>query len=112
MLNQIILVGRLTETPKLTITESGKKMINATIAVGRPYKNTEGEYETDFIPVHIYNEMAQNTSEYVQKGDLIGIKGRVETTDDKKLIIITEKVTFLSSHKTNDTQKIDNGGEI
>lgn len=112
MLNQIVLVGRLTETPKLTITESGKKMVKTTIAVSRSYKNTEGEYKTDFIDFTIWNEMAQNTSEYVQRGDIIGIKGRLETTEDKKLTIIAEKITFLSSHKTNDTQKIDNGGEI
>lgn len=114
MLNQIVLVGRLVSDPEIKETESGKKVSNITLAVPRSYKNHNGIYETDFIPVTLWNGIAQNTAEYCKKGDMVGIKGRMEssiTTDDgqtidenkkMKLRVIAERVTFLSSRKENE----------
>ena len=105
MLNQVILVGRLVRTPELQLTETGKKRSLITLAVNRGYKNQDGEYETDFLDCTLWTGIAENTTEYCQSGDMIGVKGRIqtrliETPDDtkrKKTEIIGEKVTFLSS---------------
>lgn len=101
MLNQIIIVGRLVENPEINELEDGTKSCNITLAVPRPFKNDDGEYETDFIDCTLWNTIAQNTSEYCKKGDLVGVKGRLQTRkeDEKKITeIIAEKITFLSSN--------------
>lgn len=102
MINQIVLVGRLVSDPQINETENGTKECNITLAVPRSYKNSEGIYETDFIPVKLYEGIAENTAEYCKKGDSIGIKGRTQTKqeEDKNIIeIVAERVTFLSSRK-------------
>lgn len=114
MLNQVILVGRLVRTPELTLTESGKKRSIATLAVNRGFKNQNGEYDTDFLDCTLWTGIAENTAEYCKTGDIIGIKGRLQTrlienddgTKHKKMEIIADKVTFLSSAKNG--QSIDN----
>ena len=109
MSNQIVLIGRLVSDPEIKETKSGKKVSNITLAVNRSYKNHNGIYETDFIPVKLWNGIAQNIAEYCKKGDLVGVKGRVQSSivsDDSKSIdenkknklqIVAEKVTYLSS---------------
>ncbi len=107
MLNQTVLVGRIVKDPELRETENGNKVTNITLAVPRSYKNINGEYETDFIPCILWKGIAENTVEYVGKGDLIGVKGHVQSRNieidenNKKqtVEIIAEKVTFLSSSK-------------
>jgi len=104
MLNQVVIVGRLVNDPELRETEEGKKVTNITLAVPRNYKNADGEYDTDFIDCTLWTGVAENTSEYCKKGDLLGIKGRIQTSKYEKdeetkfrTDIIAEKVTFLSS---------------
>ena len=109
MLNQIVIVGRLTSDPEIEELENGKKVSTITVAVQRTYKNVDGVYDTDFIRCILWNVIAENTNEYCRKGDVIGIKGRLETEtkeneDGTKSYItnvIAEKVTFLSSKKEN-----------
>ena len=109
ILNQTVLVGRLVKDPEIYETENGTKMTNITLAVPRSYKNTDGEYDTDFIPCILWRGVAENAVEYCHKGDLLGIKGRIQTRkinldEDKKREIaevIAEKVTYLSSKKTD-----------
>lgn len=108
MLNQIVLVGRLTRDPELVTTENGRKYTTVTIAVPRAYKNSEGLYDTDFIRCILWNGVAASTTEYCHCGDIVGIKGRLEVKNyedsekNKKTIteVIAEKVTFLSSSNT------------
>lgn len=106
MLNQIVLVGRLTRD--ITVNKSGKgsKVATLSLAIPRSFKNSEGVYETDFIDCVLFDNIADNTSEYCKKGDIVGIKGRVqsrvvEKDNEKEYLteIIAEKVTFLSSKK-------------
>ena len=96
MLNNVVLVGRLIASVELTEDDKERKNAKIVLAIPRPYKNDNGEYDTDFIECVLYNGIAQNTAEYCKKGDLIGIKGRIQGVDGK-MIIIAEKVTFLSS---------------
>lgn len=107
MLNQIVIVGRLVRDPELRQTEGGKKVTNITLAVPRSYKNSSGEYETDFIDCVLWTGIAENTTEYCKRGDILGVKGRVQTRmfeqDEKKRYVtevVAEKVSFLSpNHK-------------
>ena len=107
MLNQFVGVGRLVAEPSAKEVEDGKKVSNITIAVPRSYKNENGEYDTDFVDVVLWNGIAENTAEYCHKGDIIGVKGRIQTsnyeTEDgekrKSTQIVAEKITFLSSSK-------------
>lgn len=107
MLNQVILVGRLVTKPEIIENEE-KKVCIITLAVPRSYKNVDGEYETDFIDCKLWAGIAETAAEYCKKGDLVGIRGKIETTineDKKTTIIIAEKVTFLSSKKPEESEK-------
>ena len=96
MLNQIVLVGRMVSEAQISENENGGKTAAITLAIPRSYKNENGEYETDFIPCVLWNGIATNTCEYCRKGDLLGIKGRIQSKENK-IEIIAEKITFLSS---------------
>ena len=98
MLNQVVLVGRLTQDIEIKELEGDKKVAYITLAIPKPFKNSEGEYETDFIPINLHNEVANNTSKYCKKGDIIGVKGRIES-EPNRICVVAEKVTFLSSKK-------------
>lgn len=118
MVNQIVLAGRLTDDLEIVETESGKKVTNLILAVQRSYKNSDGVYETDFIKCTLWNNIASATAEYCKKGDIIGLKGRLQVNEfeDKEgnkrssMEVIAEKVTFLSSKPLEEEQdeKIDN----
>lgn len=104
MLNQLVLVGRLVKKPELRESENAKKYTYITLAVPRSFKNMNGEYDTDFIDCALWDGVASSTVEYCNKGDILGVKGRIQSRmiekDDKKMTIIeviAEKVTFLSS---------------
>lgn len=107
MLNQTVLVGRLVKEPELKELDNGQKVTNITLAVPRSYKNSNGEYETDFIDCVLWNGVAEKTTEFCKKGDVIGVKGKIETSlyenskgeTKKSTQIIAEKVSFLSSAK-------------
>lgn len=111
MLNQAVLVGRLVADPEVKELEGEKKVSTITLAVQRSYKNEEGIYETDFITCNLWNGVAQNTSEYCKKGDIIGVKGRIQTDSYEKdgekkytMNVIAEKVTFLSSRQHDEKE--------
>ena len=109
MLNQIVLVGRLTKDPEIITHDNNIKRTAVDLAVPRSYKNVDGVYETDYIKCVLWNGIAKNTCEYCKKGDLIGVKGRLQTDSYEKdgnkmksLSVVAEKITFLSS-KSKDT---------
>ena len=107
MLNQIVVVGRLVSDPQINETENGNKVSYITLAVSRCYKNDAGIYETDFFPVKLFKGIAENTADYCKKGDIVGVKGRLQTRqeEDKTIIeIVAEKVTFLSSRKEKEEE--------
>ena len=96
MTNQVMLIGRLVTDLEIK-EEENAKVTRLTLAVTRSWKNAEGEFETDFIPITLWNNIASATVEYCKKGYLIGIKGRIQTNSDTTISIIAERVTFLSS---------------
>ena len=107
MLNNVILVGRLTDNPEVTEVEGNKKVTSVILAVNRNFKNSEGIYETDFIRCILWNNVASSTTEYCRIGDVIGVTGRLQTSkyiDENDKIhyitnVIAERVTFLSTNK-------------
>lgn len=108
MVNQIVLVGRIAKAPETRTSESGKKIATLTLAVPRNYKNANGEYDTDFLDCTLWSSVAESTSEYCKTGDMIGVKGRVqsrivESPDGlkrRKTEIVAERVTFLTSNSS------------
>jgi len=107
VLNNVMLVGRLANDIEKKTLDSGKDVLKISLAVNRSYKNPDGLYETDFIDCILWDELANNLSEYCKKGDVIGIRGRLQVSsyekDDikrKVVEVVAEKITFLSSkHK-------------
>jgi single-strand DNA-binding protein len=79
MINRVILVGRLTRDPELRYTQSGVAIARFTVAVNRNYVNQQGEREADFINVVTWRGLAENCAQYLKKGSLVGVDGRLQT---------------------------------
>ena len=98
MINQFMLIGRL-------VNNVTKEDNNITLAVSRNYKNENGEYETDFVDIVIRGSIINSTAEYCKKGDIIGVKGIIQNENIngvRKIILVAERVTFLSSKKADE----------
>lgn len=98
MINQVIICGRLAEDIKVEKDEKNIEIAKINIIVTRPFKNVDGIYESDVIPCVLWAGMISKAIEYCHKGDLLGIRGRLQIMDDK-IQVIAEKITFLSSNK-------------
>ena len=110
-MNNLVLVGRLVKRPVLEETENGRKTATIVLASSRSFKNDDGEYEIDFIPVSLVGQLAESTVEYCKQGDVIGVKGRLARLSGNDLQVVAEKISFLSSRpkdydKENDSQII------
>ena len=79
MINNVTLVGRLTKDVELKYTPSNVANVSFTLAVNRTFKNANGERESDFINCVIWRKSAENFANWVKKGALIGITGRIQT---------------------------------
>lgn len=109
MLNKIFLVGRLTnkivveKNKDKDLPKECKKYAVISLAIPRSFKNSKGVYDTDFIDCYAFDNIAMNISEYCHKGDIVGVKGRIQRIDStSELQLIAEKVTFLSSKPKED----------
>ena len=114
MLNQIVIVGRLTSNPEVVKSENGgSDRSQITLAVPRSYKNADGAHDTDFVDCVLWGGVAENTAEYCKKGDIVGVKGRLQTNNYEKedgskvfkLDVVAEKVTFLSSRSKEEPER-------
>lgn len=79
MINNVVLVGRMTRDAELRYTPSNQAVATFTLAVNRTFKNQAGEREADFINVVIWRQQAENLANWAKKGALIGITGRIQT---------------------------------
>lgn len=77
-LNRIILIGRLTKDPELRYTPNGKAVATFTLAVDRRFTNQQGERETDFIRIVVWNKQAENSANFLTKGSLTAVDGRLQ----------------------------------
>ncbi|HDC9709081.1 TPA: single-stranded DNA-binding protein [Staphylococcus aureus] len=112
MLNRTVLVGRLTKGPELRSTPNGVNVGTFTLAVNRPFTNAQGERETDFINVVVFKKQAENVKNYLSKGSLAGVDGRLQTRSydnkDGQRVFVTEvvadSVQFLEPKNNNQQQ--------
>lgn len=79
MINNVVLVGRITKDPELKYTPANQAVATFILAVNRTFKNANGEREADFINIVIWRQAAENLANWVKKGQLIGITGRIQT---------------------------------
>jgi single-strand DNA-binding protein len=93
MMNRVVLVGRLTKDPDLKYTPNGVPVATFTLAVNRPFK-TNGEQEADFINCTVWRKPAENAANFLKKGSLAGVDGRIQTRNyegqDGKRVYVTE----------------------
>ncbi|SYX85936.1 single-stranded DNA-binding protein [Paenibacillus alvei] len=109
MLNRVILIGRLTRDPELRYTSGGVATTSFTLAVDRPFTSQGGERETDFIPVVTWRQLAELCANYLRKGRLTAVEGRMQVrsydnSEGKRVYvteIIADNVRFLE-RSTND----------
>ena len=111
MLNQIILVGRLVRDPQLQKSDKNKQYAQITLAIPRSFKNINGEYDSDFIDCMLWDSIAKSTTDYCHKGDIVGVKGRIQSDVVEKdgtkkyyMNVIAERVTFLSGKKHEEAE--------
>lgn len=78
MLNRIVLVGRLTRDPEMKYTPSGKSVSTFRIAVNRRFANQQGEREADFIDIVTWGQTAEFAANYLTKGRLVAVEGRLQ----------------------------------
>ena len=100
------IVGRLVNEPEVKELDNGKKVTNVTLAVPRSYKNSNGEYETDFIKCSLWNGIAERVTEYCKKGDVISVGGHIQERKVEKekgkyseLEFIADKISFIGNYK-------------
>lgn len=77
-MNKVILIGRLTHDPELRYTASEIPVASFSVAVDRPFKNAQGEKVTDFFRCKAWRQSAQFVSDYIKKGRLVAVEGRIE----------------------------------
>lgn len=118
MINRVVLVGRLTRDPDLRYTPNGNAVVNFTLAVNRTFKNSQGEQEADFINCQAWRTTAENVAQYLRKGSLAGIEGRIQTrsyeNDEGRRVYVTEvvadSVQFLEPKKQDQETESKNNG--
>ena len=112
MLNQCVLVGKIVSLPN----QINDNQYNLRLKVTQNYKDTENNYVESFIDVTLLAKMAEQVTNFCRINDIIGIKGYIDTDVDGYPMIISTKVTFLSSEKPTIEQhpdgQIDTSGEI
>ncbi|PDY14131.1 single-stranded DNA-binding protein [Bacillus pseudomycoides] len=109
MMNRVLLVGRLTKDPDLRYTPNGIAVATFNLAVNRTYTNQSGEREADFISVVTWRKQAENVANFLKKGNLAGVDGRLQTRNyegqnGKRVYVtevIAENVQFLEPRNRN-----------
>lgn len=96
MINKAVLVGRLVRDPEYRTTPSGVQVATFTLAVNRTFTNQQGEREADFINCVVFRKTAENVNQYLSKGKLAGVDGRLQSrsyeNNEGKKVFVTEVV--------------------
>ncbi|WP_078378852.1 single-stranded DNA-binding protein [Sutcliffiella halmapala] len=114
MINQVILVGRLTKDPELRYTSEGTALASFRLAVNRNYKNQDGVVEADFVSCTVWRKLAETTANFCRKGALIGITGRIQTrkyegsNGDTVFVtdVVADSVRFLEKKAMVEKEKL------
>lgn len=118
MINNVVLVGRLTKEPDLRYTNNGTATASFTLAVNRSFKNANGDREADFINCVIWRKPAETLANYARKGTLLGVTGRIQTRNYEnqqgQRVYVTEVVAenfqLLESKNSNSSQNTRDTG--
>lgn len=119
MLNRVILIGRLTKDPELRYTPAGVAVTQFTLATDRPFTSQGGEREADFIPIVTWRQLAETCANYLKKGRLTAVEGRIqvrnyENNEGKRVYVtevIADNVRFLESgNRNNDSSSGSSAG--
>lgn len=108
MLNRVILIGRLTKDPELRYTPAGVAVTQFTLAVDRPFSGENGKKEADFIPNVAWRQLAETAANYLRKGRLCAVEGRIqvrnyENNEGKRIYVtevIVDNIRFLESNRS------------
>ncbi|EHD0645896.1 single-stranded DNA-binding protein [Staphylococcus pseudintermedius] len=119
MINRVVLVGRLTKDPEFRTTQSGVEVATFTLAVNRNYKNKNGEQQADFINCIVFRKQAENVNNYLNKGNLAGVDGRLQSrsyeNQEGRRVFVTEvvcdSVQFLESKNNNQSNNQQQRGQ-
>lgn len=117
MINNVVLVGRLTKAVELRYTSNGTAYASFTVAVERNFKNQNGEKETDFINCAMWRKAAENFANFTRKGSLVGIEGRIQTRNYEnqqgQKVYVTEVLAenFSLLEPRNDTSQLEGNRE-
>ncbi|MBA4494093.1 single-stranded DNA-binding protein [Paenactinomyces guangxiensis] len=111
MLNRVVLIGRLTRDPELRYTASGVAVAQFTLAVNRRFTNQQGEREADFINIVTWRNLAENCANYLKKGSLVGLEGRLQTgkyeNQEGRTVyttdVVADDVRFLESRNRSES---------
>lgn len=117
MINRVVLVGRLTKDPEFRTTPSGVNIANFTLAVNRTFTNAQGEREADFINVVVFRKQAENVNNYLFKGHLAGVDGRMqsrsyENKEGQRVFVtevVAESVQFLEPKNNGQANNVSKG---
>lgn len=106
MINHVVVVGRLTRKPELKFTTNGTKYTQFIVATQHNFKNKDGEYEADFINCRLWRTAAENFTKFTDKGSLVGIEGRIQTSSYDKdgrtvyiMEVVAESFSLLETKK-------------
>ena len=113
MINRVVLVGRLTKDPDLRQTGTGIAVATFSLAVNRTFTSQSGEREADFVPIVVWRKQAENVAQYIGKGSLVGIEGRLQTrTYEAKdggtrfiMEVVADSVQFLENRSNNQSSQ-------
>jgi single-strand DNA-binding protein len=115
MINRVVLVGRLTRDPEMRYTQSGIAVTRFTLACDRPFTGQDGKREADFIDCVVWRKQAENVAQYLKKGSLSGVEGRLQISsyDDKdgqkryRAEVVADSVRFLESRNAGNRSESD-----
>ncbi|MGM0237461.1 single-stranded DNA-binding protein [Enterococcus sp. AZ103] len=113
MINNVVLIGRLTKEPDLRYTSSGQAVATFTLAVNRNFTNQSGNRDADFINCVIWRKAAENFANFAKKGSLVGITGRIQTRNYEnqqgQKVYVTEVIIdsfqMLETRSANDQRQ-------
>ncbi|HDH5627316.1 TPA: single-stranded DNA-binding protein [Staphylococcus aureus] len=119
MLNRAVLVGRLTKDPELRSAPNGVNVGTFTLAVNRTFTNAQGEREADFINVVVFKKQAENVKNYLSKGSLAGVDGRLQTRSYENKVgqrvfvteVVADSVQFLEPKNNNKQNNQQHNGQ-
>lgn len=120
MLNRVVLVGRLTKDPEFRTTQSGVDVATFTLAVNRNFKSKNGEQQADFINCVVFRKQAENVNNYLNKGSLAGIDGRLQSRSyenkEGQRVFVTEvvcdSVQFLEPKNAQTSNNNQSNNEV